>query len=131
MEWLLLCNLTQHTADKPTLPLLKNFPSANGERINVAEQIGTYYEDFGTCLLEDRHGTIVSNMKGTHHNRVISIVTEIVREWLKGRGKRPETWPVFIDCLRVVQLNVLADTIEEEYEKILRGWFTLYRLLLL
>ena len=98
---------------------MKSFTSANGEKINIVERIGIHYEDFGICILKDDHGTKVSNIRQSQHYQVNSIVTEIVRDWLKGRGKRPETWAVFVDCLRVVQLNDLADTIEKQYGKIL------------
>ena len=100
---------------------MKSFTSANGEKTNIIERIGIHYEDFGICILKDDHGTKVSNIRQSQHYQVNSIVTEIVRDWLKGRGKRPETWAVFVDCLRIVQLNVLADTIEEQYGKILES----------
>ena len=46
-------------------------------------------------------------------------MTDILTQWLNGPKKSRVTWGVFVDCLRVVQLNVLADTIEKQYGKIL------------
>ena len=119
--FILLLYFSNDTADHPNLTILKSFTSANGEKTNIIERIGIHYEDFGICILKDDHGTKVSNIRQSRHYQVNSIVTEIVRDWLKGRGKRPETWAVFVDCLRVVQLNVLADIIEEQYGKILES----------
>ena len=33
-----------------------------------------------------------------------------------GGGKRPETWTTVVECLRVVDLNYLADSVENLFE---------------
>ena len=73
------------------------------------------YEEFGICLLNDVHGNTISNIKYSHNGDVKRLLNEIFTRWLSGRGKRPETWEVFVSCLRAVKLNVLVDKIEGQY----------------
>ena len=40
------------------------------------------------------------------------INTEIVQEWLTGRGKQPMTWATLVEVLRGVELSTLAGDIE-------------------
>ena len=51
------------TGDRPTMRNLKKFPSKHGQDINIPLQIGKDYRTFGTFLLEDDSGTIVSGIE--------------------------------------------------------------------
>ena len=102
------------TAGTPKLTVLRSFPTSDGKTVDIAEHIGTSYEDFGICLLDDAHGTILAGIRYSHQT-LNSMLNEILRRWLLGSGKRPETWTVFVQCLRVAKLHFLADTIEEQY----------------
>ena len=102
------------TADTPKLTVLRNFPASDGRTIDIAEYIGTSHENFGICILDDDHGTKLAGIRYSHQT-LNSILHEVFRRWLSGNGKRPETWSVFVHCLRVASLHFLADTIEEQY----------------
>lgn len=102
------------TADTPKLTVLRSFPASDDKIIDIAEHIGTSYEAFGICILDDELGTTLAGIKYSHQN-LNSMLNEIFRRWLLGSGKRPETWSVFVHCLRVANLHVLADTIEKQY----------------
>ena len=102
-------------ADRPSLMELRSFPSKGGT-VDIAEQISTKYKDFGICLLNDDSGAILSSIEHSYGPHINDILIQIFTKWLLGSGKRPETWTVFVNCLRVVKLNILADTIEGEYD---------------
>ena len=74
--------------------------------------IGTEYVHFGICLLNDTNGSKVSNMAHKHSNDAERINTEILQEWITGRGRQPVTWETLVEVLRDVKYSVLARDIE-------------------
>ena len=91
---------------------LEKFPGKK-HQFNILENIGTHYRSFGIQLLDDHNGMKVSEIE-TSRQRVSSLILQdIFQEWLLGRGKQPVTYTTLVECLRAVDLNVLADDIEE------------------
>ena len=85
-------------SDRPTLPELLNFPCAE-RKVNIPVEIGTKYIQFGTLILQDTNGTRVRNMEHKYQRDPEQINTEILQEWLNGKGKQPVTWVTLIDAL--------------------------------
>ena len=80
--------------------------------INIPQEIGTNYYQFGLDLLDDPNGTRVKNIE--HNYREIErINTEILQKWVTGRGKKPVTWGTLTEVLRGIELGTLASEIEE------------------
>ena len=81
--------------------------------INIPQEIGpNYYYYFGLHLLNDPNGYKVKNIE--HDYREIErINTEILQEWVTGRGKKPVTWETLTEVLRHIELCALASEIEE------------------
>jgi len=98
------------TAD-PTLIELVRFWGRE-RRINVPQEIGTKYIQFGILLLDDPKGARVHNMEYKHRNDAERINGEILREWTNGRGKQPVSWATLTEALRDVELSTLASEIE-------------------
>ena len=92
------CNKYVPVTDRPTLPQLLSFPCAE-RKVNIPVEIGTKYVRFGTLLLEDANGAKVSNMEHKYQRDPERINTEILREWLNGKGKQPVTWATVIEVL--------------------------------
>lgn len=82
----------------------------------MVEHISPNSKEFGTCLLDDDDGVAFKSIEHSFGPHVGNILNELFVQWLSGRGKRPETWSTFVNCLRVVRLNFLADSIEEVYD---------------
>ena len=91
---------------------LLKFPGKH-ENIDIPEQIGKEYTTFGTFLLEDDSGTIVSGIESAKTQTATEINVTILREWINGKGQEPYTWATLVKCLRDADLNRLADDIEE------------------
>ena len=106
------CCLTYDTGTEPTLPELLRFTCADGRVINIPVEIATKYVQFGTFLLDDRTGSRVKIMARKHSNDAEEINTEILQEWLTGRGKQPVTWATLVKVLCDIKLSVLASEIE-------------------
>ena len=95
----------------PTLDHLRHFHVTNGH-IDIAVEIGTNYEKFGTLLLEDKKGNGIDSIAKSKHYIPVDITVEILKQWLQGKGRKPVTWQILVKCLRDTNLNALADDIE-------------------
>ena len=97
---------------KPTLPELLKFTCTDGRVLNVPVEIETKYVKFSTFLLDDSTGSRVKIMAHKHHYDAEQINTEIIQEWLTGRGKQPVNWQTLVEVLRDIELSALANEIE-------------------
>ena len=66
---------------------------------DVAERIGRSYKKVGGELLEDSSGNKVENIWTDNLHMVVDTNVAILKEWLKGSGKRPVTWRTLIQVL--------------------------------
>ena len=80
--------------------------------MNIPVEIAIKYVKFGTFLLDDRNGSRVKIMAHKHLNDAEEINTEILQEWLTGRGRQPVTWTTLAEVLRDIELSALAGEIE-------------------
>lgn len=98
----------------PKLSELLNFECSNKEKVNISVEVGIKYVEFGSLLLPyDVTGAKVKNMAHRHHHDPEQIVTEILQEWLTGKGKQPVTWSTLVDVLHDIGLTTLADDISK------------------
>ena len=51
-------------------------------------------------------------MAHKHHYDAEQINSEILQEWLTGKGKQPVTWTTLVEVLRDIELSNLAGEIE-------------------
>lgn len=105
---------TSHSACTGTslnLPKLINFRGRE-RTINVPQEVGTKFKDFGILLLNDERGNRVDNITYNCHYNPEKINVNILQEWLNGKGL-PPTWKVLIETLKSIDLGELAKEIEE------------------
>ena len=81
-------------------------------QLNVPQEIGTKYKEFGTLLLNDSTGNVVNNIERKFQQTPEDINTKILEKWIGGRG-RPCTWDMLIKVLRECELNTLAKQIQD------------------
>ena len=81
-------------------------------RINIPQEIGVKYHDFGLLLLEDDTGSRIHVLTHKHMNDEPEINLEIIQQWVTGRGKHPVTWKTLTEVLRDIELSTLAEEIE-------------------
>ena len=109
---LLSLHTTCTPGTKPTLPELLKFTCTDKRAVNIPIEIATKYVQFGTFLLDDRNGSRVKIMAHKLLNDAERINSEILQEWLTGRGKQPVTWATLVEVLRDIELSTLATEIE-------------------
>ena len=98
--------------DQPTLPELASFLSRGGT-INIAEKISTEYYQFGIQLLDDEDGSHIRAIEHRHLRDAVRINTDILEEWLQGRGVQPVSWTTLVKVLEDIDLGTLASDIRE------------------
>ena len=80
--------------------------------LNIPVGISTKFFPFGTFLLGDIDGSRVKNITYQYRDNPEQINTEILQEWLIGKGMQPVTWATLIMVLRDIELSTLAGNIE-------------------
>ena len=103
--------LITSAAQRPTLPQLISLPTRKGESINIMQGVGTYYTDLGLILLDDEDGSIVDQITSQYQLNAVNITREILRRWIRGKGKQPVTWKILTDTLAAIGLTELAKSI--------------------
>lgn len=105
--------------DSPNMAELTSFVCSNGDRLNIAEEIGTSYTEFGAQILDDRHGNRVENMEHKYQRDSKRINCAIFRDWLKGGEKYPVTWTALVQVLDIIGKGTVSDYIRDK-KKIVR-----------
>ena len=98
-------------ADRPTLIECIRFRGKE-RRINIPQEIGVNYQDFGLFLLEDENRQRVKAIAHSYQNKAEEINKEILEQWIIGKGKQPVTWKTLTEVLRDIELSMLAGEIE-------------------
>ena len=98
-------------ADRPTLIECIRFQGRE-RRINIPQEIGVKYNDFGLFLLDDPNGVKIRALALKHMNNANEINREIIEEWVAGKGKHPVTWKTLTEVLHDIELLKLAEEIE-------------------
>ena len=97
--------------DQPTLIECIRFRGKD-RRINIPQEIGVQYHQFGLFLLEDNTMAKVNSLAHKHKNDVEQINSEIIQQWIAGRGKLPVNWKTLTGVLHDSELHTLAEEIE-------------------
>lgn len=95
---------------RPDMVKLQFFPGPYGP-LNIPEQIGIHYKEFGHLLLNDRSGAVVSGLELAHLHNPVNITRAILQRWLE-RQPTELTWSGLVKCLRSIGLETLASDID-------------------
>ena len=95
------------SGEKPTLPELL--------KIKLPSRVGPKLQTFSTLLLQDKFGDIVSNIIEDCRGKTESVIIEVLREWLAGKGVEV-SWESLIATLRECELPLMAKQIQMALE---------------
>ena len=70
------------------------------------------YKKLGHILLNDDDGAIVDQITNDYHYKSQDIVLEIIKRWLRGKGKEPVSWRSLIEALNNLEMMELATHME-------------------
>ena len=110
---MLVHTLLLYIDEVPTLRELLCFPIMPGRKVNLLEKIGSDYFMFGILLLEDDDGDQIFAFEKEQMKNAVDICRQIVKLWLKGKGKQPVTWSTLVTVLQEMDLNQLAKNIAD------------------
>ena len=96
-----------YQVDRPTLSKCIKFQGRVG-KINIPQEIGVNYHQFGVLLLEDDNAVRIRSISHKHKNDAEQINMEVLEEWIK----QPITWKTLADVLHSIDLNTLSGDIE-------------------
>ena len=108
---LVFCSPADYEAGRPTLIECVRFQGTD-RIINIPQEIGTSYDDFGLLLLDDHNGRRIHSIACQHKDDAQRINKEVLKVWIVGRGKPPVTWKTLIEVLYDIELGTLAKEIE-------------------
>ena len=100
MYVLVVIYLCVHPIGRPNMPELFSF-SAENEILNIVEQIGANYSKFGTILLEDYNGVIVTALENQHSKDAGKINGAIFQRWLQ---RSDITWMDLVHVLALIEM---------------------------
>ena len=80
--------------------------------MNLPEKIGVDYNALGVLLLKDNDGDRITAITKELRGNAADINLEILRLWLKGKGRLPVTWATLVAVLQDIGLKKLAKDIE-------------------
>ena len=83
-------------------------------RLKIPQNVGNHYSNFGTFLLNDDTGSLVSAIELECAKEPARIVKCILSEWLQGRGS-PVGWKSLIRALEDADLKIFACKVKESY----------------
>ena len=95
--------------DRPTLIDCIRFRGRQ-RRINIPQEIGVKYYQFGLLLLEN---DTIRSIAHKHKEDAERVNIEVLEEWVAGRGKHPVTWQTLTQVLSDIELRTLAAEIKE------------------
>ena len=105
-------SIPPYTDERPSLPELLSFPTITGDTINVMSRVGTKHKQLGYILLNDEDGSTVDQISYSNHHDPEEVASDILKRWIRGKGKQPVTWKTLINTLRAIGLTELATCIE-------------------
>ena len=85
----------------------------SGKSINVLQEIGKDCIKFGTLLLVDERGDMVSSIVSQNKGNYEAINRDIVTKWLDGIGKQPDSWETLIEVLEDIKHRTLVQKIRD------------------
>ena len=107
----MVCIHDSFVGEKPKLTKLLSFPTSTGA-INITEKVGSKYVQLGLMLLEDDDGSTVDQITSDCHHKSADIALEILKRWIRGKGRQPVTWQTLTETLKIIGLTELASSIE-------------------
>lgn len=95
----------------PSLGELICFATPRG-KINLAEEIGVDYWQFGIMLLNDETGARVTAIEKELGHNARDINCRVFQLWLSGKGRQPVSWDTLVTTLEDIGRDTMARRVE-------------------
>ena len=105
---------------QPTLQQLTYMVTPSGKEVRIIENIAAMWKTVGILFNFDRTGYTI-DLIDVHHDiehyighpsKPIACCTNMMKLWLRGRGRKPISWATLVEVLRNTRFNTLANEVE-------------------
>ncbi len=94
----------------------------SGKRVEIIKTIAPHWNKFGIYFDFDETGLTLDCIAKKHSFNPIDCCTQMMKEWLEGRGRQPATWATLIDLLKDAEMNDFAQQLEETLQQRGMAW---------
>ena len=110
-----MCTLSSPDT-QPTLMQLTYMVAPSGKEVRIIENIAAKWKEVGILFNFDRTGYTIDRIdvhhKG-HPSKPMACCTDMMKVWLRGRGRQPASWATLVKVLKNAEFYVLADEVEQ------------------
>ena len=89
--------------------------------MRIIESIAAKWKVVGIHLDFDRTGNLLDVIGARHPLDPVACCTEMMMEWLGGRGRQPANWATLVRVLRDAEFSVLAGELERVVPTLAEG----------
>ena len=105
---------------RPTLLQLTLLVTPSGKKVEIIKHIAPEWKTVGIHMNFDPTGYTIDTIAASNPLKPVACCTDMMKEWLGGRGKQPATWATLVKILRNTDFTVLADDVEQLVPSIVR-----------
>ena len=105
---------------RPTLLQLTHLSTPSGKKIEIIKHITPEWKMVGIHLDFDPTGYTIDTISASNPSKPVACCTDMMKEWLGGRGRQPATWATLLKILRNAEFTVLADDVEQLVPSLVR-----------
>ena len=99
---------------RPTLHQLTKMTTPSGKTVEIIKYIAADWHDrVGIHLNFDPTGRTLALIRARHPSDPEACCTDMMKEWLEGRGRRPVNWATLVRVLKDGEFSVLAEDVEQ------------------
>ena len=89
----------------------------SGKEVRIIENIAAKWEKVARHFNFDPTGYTIDLIDARHPSNPEACCTDMMKLWLRGRGRQPATWATLVEVLRNAEFNVLASEVEQMMTK--------------
>ena len=104
---------TSTTDTRPTLLQLTHLVTPSGKTMEIIKSIAAQWRTVGIHMDFDPTGHTVNLIGANHPSNHVACCTDMMMEWLGGRGRQPVNWATLVRVLKNAGFSVLAGDVEQ------------------
>ena len=85
----------------------------SGKKVEIIKHIAPEWKTVGIHLNFDPTGYTINTIEATNPLKPVACCTNMMMEWLGGKGRQPATWVTLVEILRNAEFSALADELEQ------------------
>ena len=105
---------------RPTLLQLTHLVTHFGKKVEIIKYIAPEWKTVAIHMNFDPTGYTINIIAASNPLNPVACCTDMIMEWLGGKGRQPATWATLVKVLRNAEFTVLADDVEQLVPSLVR-----------